>query len=291
MKVYAIFLILLFPVNSLANLEVDGEFHVGTNNNVSNAVSVQDIFSDQFTTANLRIGKLWVPEPGRSVLLRSHLGVQRFTDSDGLNRKSLGGSVTYIHRVGLGAYAPRFTVGAHADYRDYKVAARDGWLFRFSAGWQKRFIAELDGVITVAHERRTADMDKAIPLFATAPKDVFNQTNNEITAALNYAVMIETTLAVSYRYRQGEADSSTNPGSAYVPIAKGKALDGALCQSCERYIAYLVDVKSHSVSLNLNRSLGRDTSIGANFERRIAQIEGDITYTVNLFTLELIGRF
>lgn len=290
-KIWFMVFSLVLSFHSFGNLEVDGDLSAGTNSNVSNAISDEDIFSDQFTTANFRFGKLWVPQPGRSVLLRGHLGLQRFKNSEGLNRQSLGGSASYIHRAGLGAYAPRFNLSARADYRDFKGAVRDGWLFRVSAALHKRFTPHLNGVLTLSHERRTADEAKAIALFADVPKDVFNQTNNEITAAVGYAVVAESILTLAYRYRQGEVDSSTNPGSAYVPLAKGKARDNALCKRCENYIAYLVDAKSHSFTLNLSRSLGRDTSIGANFERRISQMDGDNTYTANIFSVELIGRF
>ena len=76
--------LLLFPPLAWSNMEFTGDASIDTNDNVSSAVSGRDILNDQFLSANYNLDKL-CPPPVRSFLLRDHLGLQNFSDSDGLN--------------------------------------------------------------------------------------------------------------------------------------------------------------------------------------------------------------
>ena len=134
MKFIPLLALLLFPPLCVANVEIDGDLGIGTNDNISNAVSERDIFDDRFMSANLNIAKLWVPATGKSILLGGHLGLEKFNHSTGLDRRSVGSSLSYIHRMGMGAYVPRFSASIRADYRDYGADSRDGWLYRASIG-------------------------------------------------------------------------------------------------------------------------------------------------------------
>jgi len=89
--------LLLFPPLAWANMEFAGDASIGTNDNVSSAVSGCDFLNDQFLSANYNLGKLWVPTPVRSFLPRDHLGQQNFSDSDGLNIPLLATRLTWLH--------------------------------------------------------------------------------------------------------------------------------------------------------------------------------------------------
>jgi hypothetical protein len=292
MKFHNYYLLLtLVAMPCMANMEYDGSVSAGTNDNVSNAVSDNDIFNDQFYAVDFNAGKLWVPQTGRSLLWRAHTGVQRFQDSEGLDNVRLGTSLSYIHRLGLGAYAPRLTVSARADYRDFETDLRDGWLYQVNTSIQKRFTPSMHANISISHEKRTADREKAIAYTAFATGDVFNQTNNEIKASLDYVLENNSMLTIGYRYRHGEIDASTNPGSEFFSVSKAIAQDNALCNFCWNYVAYLVNASSHSIMLDWNWPLGRDMSASANLERRVADTDGDNTYTTNIVSVKLTRRF
>jgi len=105
---YIILLLTLLLANpAVANMEFDGNASYSFNDNVSNAVSDNDIFEDSLVTANFNAAKLWIPGAGKSLLLSGHLGAEKYNDSTGLDRYSYGASLAYIQRLGLGAYAAR----------------------------------------------------------------------------------------------------------------------------------------------------------------------------------------
>ena len=160
---WALALLTLFPSLAWSNMEYAGDVSIGSNDNIPSAVSARDIFNDQFISANYSLGKLWVPAPGRSLLLRGHLGLQNFSESDGLNRTAYGVSLSYSHRLGLRTLAPRINLSSRADYRNFKSSNRDGWLYRNSIGLQKRFSPAWHGSLALSHEQRTADKSNSPP--------------------------------------------------------------------------------------------------------------------------------
>ncbi len=202
-------------LQATANTEVDTNVSYGFKDNISNAVSSRDIFEDQFIAANVNIGKLWVPDTGKSVVLGGHLGTENYNDTNGLDRYSYGDSLSYIQRLGLGAYTPRLSIGFSADKRDFQTNSRDGWLYRTNIGLEKHFLPQLHAKLELTAERRTADAGKAVPYFDFAPGDVFNQSNNELAASMDYSLENNSVISVRYLYRDGEVYASTNPGSEF----------------------------------------------------------------------------
>ncbi len=284
-------LLLLFPSLAWSNMEYAGDVSIGSNDNISSAVSTRDIFKDQFISANYNLGKLWVPTPGRSFLLRGHLGLQNFSGSDGLNRTAYGVSLGYTHRLGLGAYTPRINLSARADYRNFESSNRDGWLYRTSISLQKRFSPAWHGSIALSHEQRTADKDKADPYVTGISGNVFNQENIEYSASLEYTLANASVISLSYLFRDGEIDASTNPGSAFFRFSRAIANDKTLCGNCKNYVAYLIKAQTNTIMLDWNWALGRDSSVSLNLQRRIADTEGNNTYTTNIVQLRLNQRF
>lgn len=278
-----------FPL--FANMEYDGDISYGYNNNISNAANVRDIFEDQFVSANFNVGKLWVPQPGRSFLLSGHLGTEQFDDSEGLNRFSYGSSISYIQRLGLGAYAPRFNVSLRADKRNFETNMRDGWLYRASFSLEKRLLPELRISATLSREKRTADANLAMPYTPLAHSDVFNQQNSEFSTSIDYTLGNNSMLTARYLYRDGEINVSTNPGSEFFAFSKAIAKDYELCNTCQHYVVYLVNASVQSFLLDWNWALGRDTSLSFNVERRIANADGDVSYSGNTFKIQLNRRF
>jgi len=293
MKKFLPLLLSLFTCSTQvsANMEYSGDVSLGHNNNISNAVSESDIFEDQFLTANFNAGKMWLPAVGKSIVLSGHLGTEQFQDSEGLNRYSYGASVSYTQRLGLGAYAPRVGVSLRGDKRNFDSDMRDGWLYRASLILEKRFLPELHSSASLTQEIRTADENKAIPYTPFADSDVFNQKNTEFSASLDYTLENGSVITGRYLYRDGEIDASTNPGSEFFLVSRGIAQDYKICNTCGNYVVYLVNASVQSIMLDWNFALGRDTSLNASIERRIADAEGGLTYTGSIYRVQLNRRF
>ena len=98
-------------------------------------------------------------------------------------------------------------------------------------------------------------------------------------------------ISARYTYRDGEIDASTNPGSAFFPFSKAIAQDHQLCDSCQNYVVYLVDATSHGFVIDWNWPLGNDSSVSTSIERRIADTDGNNTYTTNILQIKLNQRF
>jgi len=289
---YIILLLTLLLANpAVANMEFDGNASYSFNDNVSNAVSDNDIFEDSLVTANFNAAKLWIPGAGKSLLLSGHLGAEKYNDSTGLDRYSYGASLAYIQRLGLGAYAARIKTGFRAEYRDFDTDMRDGMLYRASVGLEKRFTPELIAGATLTRERRTADADKTVPYFALAPSDVFNQNNSELEAYISYTLINNSVITARYLLRHGELNASTNPASAFFNYAKAIGQDYEICKACGKYVVYKVGANVQALQLDWNWALGRDTSVSANYERRIADANGGVTYTGNIYKIQFSRRF
>lgn len=291
LSLHFLLLLLLAVLPAQANNEFNGSASLGFDDNISNAVSDRDIFSDSFLTANFNATRLWVPAAGKSLLLSGHLGMQNFRDADGLNRFSYGSSVSYIQRLGLGAYAPRISASLRADYRNFDTDMRDGMLYRASIGLEKRFTPDLMTGVTLTRERRDADASRAIPYVAGTPQDVFDQQNSELSAFAEYTLPNNQVIAASYLYRHGQTDASTNPGSAFFSNTKAIAQDHYLCAACSRYVAYRINADIHALQLAWNVALANDTSVSASWQRRLARVDGGVTYTGTLYQLQLQQRF
>ncbi len=192
--------------------------------------------------------------------------------------------------MGLGAYTPRISAGFRADRRNFKSDSRDGWLYRANIGIERRFTPQLQAKLTFTSERRTANTNKALPYFNLAPGDVFNQNNNELALNLDYTLENTSMISLRYLYRDGEVDASTNPGSEFFGFSKAITFDSQLCKQCGQYVAYLIDASTHSFMIDWNWALGKDSSVSAKYERRIAHANGGITYSGNVFGVQLNRR-
>lgn len=283
--------LILPAMQSMGNVEQAGDLAYVFNDNISNAISDTDIFSDHFLSGNYTITKLWLPGIGQTFVLGGNLGFERYNDSTGLDRVSYGTSLDYTRRLGLGAYAPRVGFSLQADRRNFRVNMRDGWLYRASVETEKRFTPDIRASLTLTRERRTANAEDATPYYTLAGGDVFNQQNNELSAYIDYTFINNSVASFRYTYRDGEINASTHPGSAFFRFSDQIALDYELCRSCDEYVAYLIDASSHAMVLDWNWALGRDASVSASYERRIAHAAGNNTYGVNIFRVQLNMRF
>ena len=276
---------------SLANFELAGSAALSYDDNVSNATANRDIFSDFYLGAELNFRKLWTPAVGKSLLLSGHFSTRQYEESTGLNQVALGVSADYIHRLGLGAYAPRIGHSLRMDDRNFQTDMRDGRLYRATLTLEKRFLPEFHALIAVSRERRTADENKATPYYPLAGGNIFNQENLEAVISADYTLPDNSTITARYMWRNGEVDASTMPGSSFFLYSREIAFDYEICRECGNYVAYLIDAHTHSLQLEWSWELQRDTSLGLSLQRRLAHAAGNNTYTGNLTSLQLNHRF
>ncbi len=291
MKSYISLLLLILAPYSIANMEYDGNLNYAFTDNATHAISDLDIYSDRFIVGNFNVGKLWLPAVGKSIFFSGHFGFEEYAESTAYSHLSYGSSISYIQRLGLGAYAPRIGFSLRADKRKYDVELRDGWLYRANLSLQKRFTPELRAEIILSHENRTANADAAVAYIAFTNNDVFNQKNQELSASLDYTLINNSQLTARYTYRDGETDASTNPASAFFFFSNAIAQDYLVCKKCANYVVYQVDAKIHSLQLDWNWELGRDASVSFNYQRSVAHAAGNNSYTSNIYRIQLNKRF
>jgi len=178
-----------------------------------------------------------------------------------------------------------------ADNRDFKSDNRDGWLYLSSFSLEKRFLPELIATATLSREIRTAEKNRSTPYTTRYSGDAFNQENNEFSTNLDYTLESGSVVSLRYRYRDGELDASTNPGSAFFGFSKAIGQDHGICTTCGGYVVYLINGSVQSLSVDWNWALGKDMSVSANAERRTADVDGNVSYTGNIFKVQLNRRF
>jgi hypothetical protein len=278
----------LFPVALNANVLSDGHVSVSHNTNVGNSVNSDGAISDTLMSADFGLGRLFVPRPGRSFVISANAGLQQYARYDGLNHARLGAALDYQHRLGLGAYATGVGFSVSADYLAHRRSVRDGWLYRAALQTNRRFTPALRLQGDLSYAVRDADSNKA-RLWGMAPgPDVFSQENTALGVELEYTLSDTALLIIDYRLGRGDIEGTSRPDAMMVQNYRAAAWDPAYG---EDYISYRTRGSSHSMGVEWNQAIGRDSSLGIWFQRHIGRVGGGHSYHSNVLGTGLTTRF
>lgn len=287
-RLAALMVTLLLPATLHANVISDGNVSVSHNNNLGNSVSSGESIDDTLLSADFGLGRLFVPQPGRSFVISVNAGLQQFARNSGLNHARLGGAVDYQHRLGLGAYAPAIGFSLSADYLAHRRSVRDGWKYQASLNTSRRFTPALRLLGDISHTVRQADGDRARLWGMARSADVFSQEHTSIGIEVEYALTDNALLIVDYRLGQGDLESTSRPGSMMGQPYRAAAWDPAYG---EDYISYRTRGSSHNLGVEWNQAIGRDSSLGVWFQHYIGRASGGYSYHGNTLGVGLTTRF
>jgi hypothetical protein len=256
--------------------------------NLPRAVDPASDFSHTATTVEGRLDRVTVLQPGRWLRVGGGLKGQAHVDTRGLDHFEIGAQIALTQKFGLGAFAPRVSLEWGSRQLQFRDALRDSWLHRARLGIDRRTSTtwQLGGYLT--QEWRSGDDGRAEvvnPAFGTA---VFDQRNVELAAYAQYEFAGGALLRTSCRYRDGQTDSSSRPGSVLRNVAQAVTRDSAIGQGC---VVYRVAVRTVGCAVDLDRPITDDTSIKLGVERLESNASAGVRYERNLLRLQIAHRF
>lgn len=267
-----------------AALNLSANYH----SNVPNALQEPNVFGDSIVDLNYRINRFFVTSPGNRLSFGAEAGARQYLHTQGLENANLGVGVAYSHRAGLGPYAPRFLVGASINRFEFSDNSRDSWVTLVSAEFAKRLSPEWQLNMGInARERRAGD-NESLAYKPLARTDVHDHSSREFNARLEYTLLNAHAVRVGYRFRDGDIDASSPPGSGLLPLSKAIAFDPGIGGE---YVAYLLEARTQGLSLEWSIPLATDTGLTLGYERLISRAAfGNKYFNYNL-RAELNLRF
>ncbi|MDP2128368.1 MAG: hypothetical protein Q8K97_13440 [Pseudohongiella sp.] len=261
---------------------------VSYHNNIPNAVSEPDIFGDSFTDINYRLDRFFVASPGNRLSVGTTLRARQYRHSQGLESISAGLAMAYSHRAGLGAYAPRFNISFELARYEFSEAIRDAWLASLDMNMSKRISPEWLLTLGLLFEDRDAKTRSELQFRPDFTAGVFDQKSATVSGRLDYTLPNYSLLSFGYRFRDGDIEASSRPGSPLLLVAKAIARDTGLGRN---YVAYLIEARSHSFSVDWAVAVTDNSSIGIGYQRSIADAGRGIEYDHNNVRAEYTLRF
>lgn len=275
---------------SPAHAETDSvlSLSVNSHSNIPNALAEPNVFGDNFADVNYRINRYFVTSPGNRLSIGAELGARQYLRTQGLESILAGLNLAYSHRAGLGPYAPRFNVGLSLNRVEFSESLRDSWVRLLSLSVSKRLTPEWLLNMGVNSRQRHAQPDDNLIFNPRFGSDVFTQHSQEFTARLEYTLLNASAVTIGYRYRQGEIDASSRPGTPLLNITKAIARDAGIGKD---YVTYLLNADTQGLSLDWNIPLARDTGLTLGFERLLSRANQGNKYFNNNLRAEFNVRF
>ncbi|MDO9478887.1 MAG: hypothetical protein Q7L07_19415, partial [Pseudohongiella sp.] len=278
--------VLSVPV--LAETESTLNLSANYHSNVPNALSEPNVFGDSFVDLNYRINRFFVTSPGNRLSIGAEAGARQYRHTQGLESANVGVGLAYSHRVGLGPYAPRYNLGLSVNRVEFSDQSRDSWVSQLSAEFAKRLSPAWLLTMGINARHRNAGENQSLAYKPTASGAVFNQSSREFLSRLEYTMLNAHAIRFGYRFRDGDIDASSPPGTPLLPISKAIAFDRGIGGE---YVAYLLEARTQGLSLEWSMPLATDTGLTLGYERLIARAgQGNKYFNYNL-RAELNLRF
>lgn len=253
--------------------------------NVANALDAADRKSDSAVTLNLSAGLHEQIDESTGLGLSLVAESATFARYAGLTNLGLGMRAQLRRKLGLGAEAPWVAVAARAVHRDYHYDYRDGWQYDASAALGKRLGERWEVRATAHYDRYAADhlQPEAIPGVSSAAYDV---AGRNFGAQAAFLLTEADTLSLSYSWRKGTVTAVTPPDHELLEYSEAVARDPVFETNL---IAYRIQAKTDTVSINWSHALGRHSSVnlGYAYRRTTAESEELEYYYANLINLSV----
>lgn len=267
-----------------STLNLSANYH----SNVPNALAEPNVFGDSFLDLNYRINRFFVTSPGNRLSIGAEAGARQYRHTQGIESANLGLGMAYSHRVGLGPYAPRYNLGLSVNRVEFSDQSRDSWVSQLSAEFGKRLSPAWMLTMGVNARNRNGKENQSLAYKPTAGAAVFDQSSREFLSRLEYTLLNAQAIRFGYRFRDGDIDASSPPGTPLLPISTAIAFDPGIGGE---YVAYLFEARTQGLSLEWSIPLATDTGLTLGYERLIARAaQGNKYFNYNL-RAELNLRF
>jgi hypothetical protein len=275
------------PVHAWAESIFGLEAGAFYDSNLTNAQVAQDVRGDLAFAATFYAGHFIPLDGGDSVTMTFDASSEVFNRFSGLNNLSLGATLSFRRKLGLGSTAPWVGVSASATRLNYADNVRSGWLYRGGLSVGRRVSTALDLRAEFSLERRTGD--HATRSDADVSGAVFDQTNRNLALNANFSVSENTTLLAGLTRRVGDVVVTTItdiPGIDSVSSAETR--DPVFGPDA---VAYKLRAASNIMSIGVSRAVDRNASVNVRAQRQFTYGAGDNNYYKSILTANYILRF
>lgn len=275
-----LFLTTFSPDFALAETFFDVTAGVRRDDNVGNSSLSPYIFSDTvFSTAVTAGQTLLLNDMDDFLTYKFQFQNETFYQFDGMSNYSVGGSLAYRHKFGLGAYAPWISPVLSFDRLNYTNSVRDGWLQQAGIKGGKRISEQLDLWGTFTFENRLSDHTAStVPGISGA---VFEQKNMNLSVNTEFTYSDSMFFTLGYAFRTGDVVSTSLSRSIF-NISKAVRQDPALGNNLFAYKLYGV---TNILSAGLNKAINPHLLLGISYQREMTQADGENNYNKNLFSI------
>ena len=284
-------LVIFLPAPLSAEWFYDASADVTYNDNLSNAPWSRDIEDDTSVEGELSLGYYRQETDYVSVSVAAVLQGVRQMDFTGLDHVSAGISASLRGKAGLGADAPWVKMSGTVMRDEYRNDPRDGWYYNLSVAAGKRFGNRWDTHLVFACEQSQADQVVDVPFLVTnfgIHGDAFSTHSCSLTAGGVFTMTDRLALLFDYTRRRGTVTSTTSPDLEILEYSDAATLDTAFGAN---RVAYRVDADTDIFSAGLSWALGDRASLNANFIRRDSQVNEDISYGNNIFSIGILYAY
>ncbi|ALG67801.1 hypothetical protein [Beggiatoa leptomitoformis] len=275
-----------FSVCSYASNFVETNASILYDDNLGRAEQDADIRGDSALQLSVSAGKVFHPSVGNSLVLKTNLQTTQWFDVTDLSQFSLGIMGQFTHKFGLGALTPRVSASLSIDYADFRSDIRDSWIYRAETRLDKRLDEywELHGGIAYKISRAREEGSSARP-----PFDVFDQQRFSVFMGGDYALTEDVLLSATYRYHNGDIDSTaTAPNARFLNASTARAIDDAFGND---KVVYKLDSNTQDVTLEANWILTDNTALTMGYEYLLTTATDEIEYKSNLLRLSIFVSF
>ena len=269
-------LILGTPSLSLASWVGNLQVVAGGNDNVGSAERSADKRGDVVAGYLGSAGGRFQIASGGSLTATGIFEILAFNEIDGLDRSSLGASISYGQKTRFGSRAPWVQVFASAIFQGYRDDNRTGWIQQAMVryGW----VAGTRTSFTVAGSY----------LLRNASETVFDRRSAGLSFSADVSLGANVALYAAYQIQRGDVNVSSRPDPSVRQIAKERAPDPVFGPG---FIVYRLDATSHDLLVGINVALSRHAAIDVAYEGLLATAAGGVDYVVNQIRGSYLYRF
>jgi hypothetical protein len=232
-------------------------------------------------------GQAFHPGDAGSLAVTLDAKSQIFNRFSGMTNLSLGGTLAFRRKMGLGAAAPWLSVAASATRLDFANDVRSGWLYRAGIATGKRLTERWDVRAEYAFERRTGD--QAEPADPERSGAVFDLLNRTLSVTANYAYRDDSLLLFGFTRRVGDAAVTTTVESATIDlVSTAETTDTAFGTNAT---AYKLHAASNILFLGVSKAVNPHASININLQRQLTHGDGGNNYNKSVFAATYFHTF
>jgi hypothetical protein len=274
------------PLAAHADRISDFEAGVAYDNNLSNGSLRGDTHGDLAVTAATSQGVFIPVGDFDSATLTGNLRAQSYDRFSGMNNLSLGTTLSYRKKFGLGLTAPAISASLSAARLDFQNDIRSGWQYNAACRFSQRLDERWSIGAELAFDKRTDNHGVAVVPGISG--DVFKIDGRNASVNAEYAWDDKTSVSLAYGYRSGDVVSTTRPNFAIFRASAAIVADPVFGLN---EFAYRLHAVSQLASLHFSRALNGNSSLNLGLQRQYSRGEGGNNYGKNIVELSYLYSF